>query len=273
MKITLILLSSATLLSGCASVGSVSTQDEVQMGAQEAQQVNAQLPMVNDAQIQNYVNNLGNRIARLTSRGNELNWQFQVVNSSDVNAFALPGGYIYVNRGVIERSATMDELAGVLGHEIQHVVKRHTVRQMAQAQNANTGVGLLCAITSVCNSGIAQAGIQVAGTAVFAKFSRGDEVQADEGGFDNVLRAGIDPRGMLSLFKKLLAEEQSSGGGGATAGWFADHPGTTDRIADIQKKINQVPAAQLNGLQRDETAFQTIKRRVGNLGPAPRTAR
>jgi predicted Zn-dependent protease len=265
MKKTLWLLSSTALLFGCASAGSVSTQDEVQIGAQEAQQVNAQLPMVNDAQINNYVNTLGNRIARLTSRGNELNWQFQVVNSSDVNAFAIPGGYIYVNRGVIERASNMSELAGVLGHEIQHVVKRHTVKQMAQAQNANTGVGLLCAITSVCNSGVAQAGIQVAGTAVFAKFSRTDEIQADEGGFDNVLRAGIDPRGMLTFFQKLLNE-----GGSGSAGWFADHPGTTDRIADIQKKISQVPASQLRGLQRDESAFQTIKARVNRLGPAPK---
>lgn len=269
MKKTLVLLSSAALLFGCASAGSVSTQDEVQIGAQEAQQVNAQLPMVNDAQINNYVNTLGNRIARLTSRGNELNWQFQVVNSSDVNAFAIPGGFIYVNRGVIERASNMSELAGVLGHEIQHVVKRHTVKQMAQAQNANTGVGILCGITSVCNTGIAQAGIQVAGGAVFAKFSRTDEREADEGGFDNVLRSGIDPRGMYTFFQKLLSEEQSSGGRGATAGWFSDHPGTTDRLADIQRKISQVPPAQLRGLQVNETAFQTIKRRVGQLGPAP----
>lgn len=268
MRKSLFLLPSTALLFGCASAGSVSTQDEVTIGAQEAQQVNAQLPMVNDAQINNYVNTLGNRIARLTSRGNELNWQFQVVNSSDVNAFALPGGYIYVNRGVIERSANMSELAGVLGHEIQHVVKRHTVRQMAQAQNANTGVGILCGITSVCNSGIAQAGIQVAGTAVFAKFSRTDEIQADEGGFDNVLRARIDPRGMYTLFQKLLAEQQNSGGGGATAGWFSDHPGTQDRLADIQKKISQ--AGALTGLQRDESAFQTIKARINRLGPAPK---
>jgi beta-barrel assembly-enhancing protease len=138
---------------------------------------------------------------------------------------------------------------------------------MAQAQNANTGVGILCAITSVCNSGIAQAGIQVAGTAVFAKFSREDEIQADEGGFDNVLRAGIDPRGMYTLFQKLLAEEQRSGGGGATAGWFADHPGTQDRLADIQKKISQ--AGSLTGLQKDDSGFQTIKARVNRLGPAP----
>jgi len=268
MKKSLFLLSSSALLFGCASAGSVTTQDEVQMGAQAAQQVNAQLPMVNDAQINNYVNSLGNRIARLTSRGNELNWQFAVVNVSDVNAFALPGGYIYVNRGVIERASNMSELAGVLGHEIQHVVKRHTVKQMAQAQNANGVASVLCGVTSVCNSGIAQAGIQVAGTAIFAKFSRTDEQQADEGGFDNVLRAGIDPRGMLTFFQKLLNEEQRSGGGGATAGWFADHPGTTDRIDDIQRKINQ--AGNLNGFQRDETAFQNMKARVARLGPAQR---
>ena len=270
MKKTLILLSSTALLSAC---GSVSTQQEVDMGAQTAQQVNAQLPMVNDPQIVNYVNGLGTRIARLTSRGAELNWQFAVVNSQEVNAFALPGGFIYVNRGVIERASNMSELAGVLGHEIQHVVKRHTVRQMEQANTANIGVNVACALTSVCNSGLGQAGIQVAGTAVFAKFSRGDERQADEGGFDNVLRAGIDPRGMLTFFRKLLAEQQAAGGGGATAGWFADHPGTQDRIADIERKISQVPVTQLNATRRDETAFQTMKRRVGQLGPAPRIPR
>lgn len=271
MKKPLFILSSTALLFGCASAGSVSTQDEVQMGAQEAQQVQAQLPLLQDAQINNYVNSLGNRIARLTSRGNELNWHFAVVNVSDVNAFALPGGYIYVNRGVLERASNMSELAGVLGHEIQHVVKRHTVKQMAEAQNANLGVNVLCGLTSVCNSGVAQAGIQIAGTAVFSKFSRTDEVQADEGGFDNVLRVGIDPRGMLTFFEKLLAEERQSGGGGATAGWFADHPGTTDRIADIQKKISQ--AGNLNGLQRDEPAFQSMKARLARLAPAPRAPR
>ncbi len=270
MKKSLLLIPAVIAAAGCASAGSVSTADEVSIGAQEAQQVNAQLPMVNDAAVNNYVNQLGNRIARLTSRGTELNWQFQVVNSSDVNAFALPGGYIYVNRGVIERASNMSELAGVLAHEIQHIVKRHTIKQMAQAQNAGLGVNILCGITSVCNSGIAQAGINVAGTAVFAKFSRTDEQQADEGGFDNVLRAGIDPRGMYTFFQKLLAEEQASGGRGATAGWFADHPGTTDRLADIQRKISQVPAAQLRGLQVDDRAFQTIKARVMRMAPAPK---
>jgi predicted Zn-dependent protease len=252
------------LLAGCG----VSTQQEVQMGQQEAQQVNAQLPMVQDAVINSYVNSLGNRIAKLTSRG-DLQWQFQVVNSDVVNAFALPGGFVYVNRGVLERASNMSEVAGVLGHEIEHVVRRHSVKQMEQAQSADVGVGILCALTGVCQSGIAQAAIQVGGTAVFAKFSRTDEVQADEGGFNNVIRAGISPRGMYTFFQKLLAEEQQSGGGNAAA-WFSDHPGTEDRIADIQRMLAQVPASQLNALQTNDTGFATMKARLARLGPAPK---
>ncbi len=265
MRNITVTIGAIALLAGCG----VSTQQEVQMGQQEAQQVNAQLPMVQDAQIQNYVNSVGNRIAHLTARS-DLNWQYQVVNSDVVNAFALPGGFIYVNRGVLERASNMSELAGVLGHETEHVVRRHSVKQMEQAQGANVGVGILCALTGVCQSGLAQAAINVGGTAVFAKFSRTDEVQADEGGFNNVMRAGISPRGMLTFFQKLLAEEQASGGGGSTAAWFADHPGTTDRIADIQRMLNQVPASQLNSLQVNDAGFASMKARLARLGPAPR---
>jgi predicted Zn-dependent protease len=258
-------IAAAVLLAGCG----VSTQQEVQMGQQEAQQVNAQLPMVQDAYIQNYVNALGQRIASRTSRA-DLQWQFQVVNSDVVNAFALPGGFVYVNRGVLSRASNMSEIAGVLGHEIEHVVRRHSVKQMEQAQGADVGVGILCALTGVCQSGVAQAAINIGGTAVFAKFSRQDEIQADEGGFNNVIRAGINPRGMLTLFQKLLAEEQQSGGNGATAAWFADHPGTSDRIADIQRMLSGTPASTLNGLATNDSGFSTMKAHVAQLGPAPR---
>jgi predicted Zn-dependent protease len=95
-------------------------------------------------------------------------------------------------------------------------------------------------------------------------------VQADEGGFRNAINAGISPRGMYTFFQKLLAEEQQSGGGGATAGWFADHPGTQDRLADIQRMLSQVPASQLNGLQTNDSGFATMKARLARLGPAPR---
>jgi len=254
------------LLAGCG----VSQQQEVELGQQEAQQVNAQLPILRDAAINNYINNLGNSIAKTTSRA-DLSWEFAVVNTDVVNAFALPGGFIYVNRGVLSRASNESELGSVLAHEIEHVVRRHSVQQMQQMQGANIGVTLACALTGVCNNGLGQAAIQVGGQAVFAKFSRDDEIQADEGGFQNEIRAGLNPRGMLTFFQKLLAEEQQTGGGGAAASWFADHPGTQDRVADVERMLSQVPASTLKGLRTDSQAFQAMKRRLAQLPPAPAT--
>jgi predicted Zn-dependent protease len=246
----------------------VSQQQEIELGQQESAQIQQQLPLVQDAVINQYVSSLGNQIASHTSRS-DLQWQFYVVNTDVVNAFALPGGIVYVNRGVLERADRMDELAGVMGHEIEHVVERHSVKQMEQMQGANVGVALACTLTNICNNQAAAAAINVGGTAIFAKFSREDEVQADEGGFRNIIAAGINPEGMLTFFQKLLAEEQQ-GNNSAVNSWFSDHPGTQDRIADIQRLLSQVPQSQLSSLTRDTQAFQQMKRRVAALPPAPR---
>jgi predicted Zn-dependent protease len=261
--------SSTAVVAVAAAVAcsSVSQQQEVQIGQETAAQVNAQLPMLRDPQIDGYVNSLGRSIASRTSRA-DLDWKFAVVNTDVINAFALPGGFVYVNRGVLARASNESELAGVLAHEIEHVVQRHSVKQMEQAQQANVGVGLVCILTRVCENQAAQAAIQVGGTAYFAKNSREDEVQADEGGFQNMMRAGINPRGMLTFFQKLLAEEGSGGSGGLNA-WFADHPGTQDRIADIQRMLDAMPAAQLSSLRTDSPQFQAMKRRLAQLPPPP----
>ena len=238
------------------------------MGQQEAQQVSTQLPMLGDAVVNNYVNQLGNRIAKLTSRG-DLDWHFAVVNTDVVNAFALPGGYVYVNRGILEHASNMSELAGVMGHEIEHVVLRHSVKQMEQQQGANVGLSIACILTNVCDSQVTQTAVNIGATAIFAKFSREDEVQADEGGFQNVVRAGINPTGMLTFFQKLLAEEQAAGGTGNTASWFADHPGTQDRIADIKAMLAKMSSAQLAKLETDDAGFRAMKRRLAQLPAAP----
>jgi predicted Zn-dependent protease len=246
----------------------ISQQQEVQMGSDYAQQVNAQLPIVQDPVINRYLNILGDSLAHVTSRS-DLDWHFYMVNSNEFNAFALPGGYIYVNRGVAERSDKMSQFASVVAHEVGHVVLRHSVKQMEQMQGANLGVTVACVLTSVCNSGIAQAGINVAGSAVFAKFSRDDEAQADAAGIDELVRAGIDPKGMAEMFEKLLAERQSRPSGLDT--WFTDHPLEEDRIQASRNRIAQINPAILRTLTGNTQAFNDFRARVRSL-PAPPVA-
>ena len=141
------------------------------MGQQYAAQINQQLPIVRDPEVVRYINVLGDSIARLADDRN-LDWHFNVVDSPEINAFAVPGGYVYVNRGLIEHASNMSELAGVLGHEIGHVTLRHSMEQMRDMERANAGVGVLCVFTRVCQSQAAAAAINVGGSAVFAGFSR-----------------------------------------------------------------------------------------------------
>lgn len=251
----------AVTVAGCG----VSTQQEMALGAQYSQQINAQLPIIQDPEVNRYINVLGDSIAGLTSRG-DLDWHFFVVNSAEVNAFAVPGGYIYVNRGLIERAKNLSELAGVLGHEIGHVVKRHTIKQMQQQQGAQVGLTLGCVLLNVCGSEIAQAGINVAGSAIFAKFSRDDETQADEVGIDNVVRAGISPKGIPEMFQILLDERQSNPG--AVELWFGTHPTEESRISDTQAIINRIDPAIIRSLTYDSPRFHDFKQRVQAL-PAP----
>ena len=251
-----------TASSSCA----ISTQNEVDLGNTYAAQIDTQLPIIRDAQVVNYVTALGNELARVAdNRG--LAWHFTVVDAREVNAFAVPGGWIYVNRGLIARAQTMNQLAGVLAHEIGHVTRRHTVQQMQQSDQANAGVMVLCTLTAVCNSGLGQAAISVGGTALFAKFSRQDESEADADGVQTTVKAGIDPRGIPAMFRILLNERQSNPS--ALEGFFATHPLEEARITATTQQINTYSAAQLRGLRVDSEAFQQMKRRLASLPPSP----
>jgi predicted Zn-dependent protease len=262
-------LTAAALSAGLtlgAGACAVSQQQEIEMGQQYAQQINQQLPIISDPEINRYVNVLGDSIAHLTSRG-DLDWHFYVVDSKEVNAFAVPGGFVYVNRGLIERTNEMDQLAGVLGHEIGHVVRRHSVKQMQQQQKANIGVSLACILTRVCDNQAAGTLINVAGGAVFAKFSRQDEAEADAEGIKNVVRAGISPQGIPEMFQILLDERKSRPAG--VEAWFATHPMEEDRIAATRAQIAQVDPAILRNLNTDSPNFHAFKDRVASLPPSP----
>ena len=253
------------VIAASVSACGISTQQEVQMGGEYAAQINQQLPIVQDAEINRYINILGDSIANLAdARG--LDYTFYIVNAAEVNAFAVPGGYIYVNRGLIDRTQNLSQLAGVLGHEIGHVVRRHSVKQMEKAQGANIGVVLGCTLINICGSQAAQAAIQVGGSALFAKFSRDDEREADAEGVKNVIRAGISPQGIPEMFQILLAERQRNPS--AVEGWFSSHPGEEERIQETQAMINQYDPAILRTLTTNTSNYNSFKARVRSL-PAP----
>ena len=244
----------------------VSPDQEAAMGEQNAREINAQVPLVTDPAINDYVNELGDSIAKLTSRG-DLDWHFYVVDSHQVNAFSLPGGFVYVNRGLIESTDRLDELAGVLGHEIGHVIQRHSVKQMQSQQKIGIVATLACTLTNVCNSGLGQAAINIGGTAVVAKHSRHDELQADSEAVENVLRAGIDPEGIPALFEVLVRERQTQPS--IVAGWFASHPLEEARITRAKELIAALHADQTNGLLQDIPTYLSFRDRVRQLPEPP----
>lgn len=252
---------------GCAPA--ITTQQERQLGAQYAAQINQQLPLVDNSEVNQYINDLGRRIAgRADPRG--IPYTFRVVNSDVVNAFAVPGGYIYVNRGLIERADNMSELAGVLGHEIGHVVERHSVQQMQKAQNAQLGVALGTILLGR-PSAVVGTGINLVGNAVFAGFSREDEREADRDAVPFLIRAGISPRGLTSFFRELLNQEQRNPS--SLEQWFSTHPTTQERIQDVERLIQQTPGADNPKLTTDTQAFERFKARLRRLPPAPRQQR
>jgi predicted Zn-dependent protease len=260
----LALVGTTAMATGCAAA--ISTQDEAQLGAQAASQYNSQLPIVQDAAVNRYVNQLGNRIASAAPE-RRFNYTFYVVNSNVVNAFAIPGGYVYINRGLIERAANESELAGVLGHEIGHVVLRHGVEQMAKMQQAELGVNLAYILLGRVPGQLEQLGLQVGGAAYFARNSREAENEADEMAVQLVTRAGINPEGVVTFFQKLLNEQKRNPN--ALEQFFSTHPLTQDRINHTQRLVEAIPASQRRNLETNTTAFQHFKSRDRQL-PAPR---
>lgn len=239
------------------------------MGLNYAQQINAQLPIVRDAEVNAYMNRLGDSLAVLVDDQGR-NWRFSIVDDPEINAFAVPGGFIYVNKGLIMRAQTLSQLAGVVGHEIAHVTQRHSVKQMEKGQKVGIGATLACILQpSFCQSGGGDL-LNLGATAIMAKFSRSDEEEADQYGVRYVLRAGLDPRGMPEMFEIMLAERDRKGSGSAS--FLASHPVEENRIAATRRAIEQLPSGSLSGVTRDTPGYQSFKSRLRSLPQTPKPA-
>ena len=248
-------------LAACA----IGDDQERAIGQDAAAQVEREVPLVSDPAISSYLTSLGSELAT-KSDDRSRQWQFRVVDAEQINAFALPGGFVYVNRGLIDRASSASELAGVMGHEIAHVLLRHSAERLEKAQKTNVGVSLVCGLTNICSSDAARVAINVGGAALFARFSRRDEIEADSAAVGIVERAGYDPRGIATMFTALLrAREQRPD---IVATWFASHPLEETRIRTVEQVIAATPAGPAT-LRSDDPAFHEFQARLRALPPSP----
>ena len=236
-----------------------SIEKEVRMGKEYAQQVEASVKLVNDPIVNEYVNRIGQNLVRNSDA--RVPFTIKVVDSDEINAFALPGGFFYVNSGLILAADDESELAGVMAHEIAHVAACHIARQMTRGNLAQ-----LATIPLIFMGGWAGYGIyQGAGLAVpvaFMKFNRGYEAEADYLGVQYMYKAGYDPQAYVNFFEKVQAQEKKKPG--TMAKVFADHPQTPDRIEKSQQEIAQIlPSRPQYVVSTSE--FDEVKARLAAL--------
>jgi predicted Zn-dependent protease len=236
-----------------------SLETEIRMGKEYSQQVEASVKMVQDPVVTEYVNRIGQNLVRNSDA--QVPFTIKVIDSDEVNAFALPGGFFYVNSGLILAADEEAELAGVMAHEIAHVAARHATRQITRAQWANIGTIPLIFV----GGGIGYAVRSVAGLALpmtFLSFSRGFEAEADYLGLQYMYKSGYDPQAFISFFEKLQAKEKRKPGTLARA--FATHPQTPDRIEKSQEEIGKIlPARPQYVVSTSE--FDDVKSRLASI--------
>ena len=212
-----------------AEAGMISLEDEIKMGRETAQSLEAKYGLSQDYYLNERVDRIGQRLAAVCGR-NEITYSFKVLNSNEVNALACPGGFIYVFKGLLDYMPSDTELAGVLGHEVGHVAKKHTVHSIEKQLWTSL---ILLAATRGQGLGLVQAAQQ----ALFAGYSRTDERGADKEGVNNTIKAGFNPYAMLITVQKL--DDLSKQGGGANYGLFSSHPEPEERVKRVLKQLKE----------------------------------
>ena len=246
-------------------LGSLSEQEEIDVGRQATEEIEKGLTLLTDELVTSYVSELGRALASQSERSS-LEYTFKVVDSSEINAFALPGGFIYLNRGLIEAADNEAEVAGVLGHEIGHVVARHGAEQVQRALYANLGLSVLGSVLGGGTRGqIGNIAAEMATSGIFMKFGRDAEREADRLGASNVAAAGLDPNGMITFFRKLgaLREDQSN----AVERFFASHPQPAERVENIQDLVQTLQ--RTGDFASTSARFGDVKARLDDLPRPP----
>ena len=231
----------------------MSEAQEVQLGTEMDVQVKREMGVYEDAELQRYVSEIGLRLARASERPN-LPWAFTVIDEPAVNAFALPGGKIYLTRGILPFLHNEEEMAGVLGHEIGHVTARHSAQQYTKATSAGIGLTLLSIFVPEARplQGVAETALGV----LFLKYGRDDELQADRLGADYTAKTGWDPRGVAGMLRTLQRLDVANGSRRGVPNWLSTHPAPGDRVEKVLAYIKETPAAVgTAGRATDEAAF------------------
>ncbi len=243
-----------------------SPREDAELGQEYSAQVNKQLPLLDDAAALNYLNELGKRLVAFAPDNQpEYAWKFRIVNSPEINAFALPGGYIYVNRGVFDAAENEAQLAGVIAHESGHVVMRHGTHIASQTLLAQGGLVIIDSILGQRGniaSQLAQLGLGLGVDSLLLKNSRSAETQADEVGAYILYQAGYDPHAMAQFFQ-IIARKYPQ----RTLQFFSDHPNPENRVQDVDQEIAQLGPPRTRAI--DDAEFEGIKQTLASLTPPP----
>ena len=242
----------------------IGEQQEIAMGREYAKQVQGEIGLYQDKALQAYVQKIGKDLASHTERPN-LPWEFHVVDDPGVNAFALPGGYIFITRGILAAFNSEAEMASVLGHEMGHVTARHSVEQMSRAQLAQLGLGVAMVASEDFRqyAGLAQMGLGV----LFLKFSRDDESQADHLGLRYLMRDNYEAEEMPKVFE-MLKRQTERAGGSRLPEWQSTHPSPEHRSAKLHREIEKLGGSPPDAIVRRDDYLQHLRGLV--FGPDPR---
>jgi len=235
-----------------------SPETDVRLGRQNAQLLEKRLPLCNDPRVDAYLTKLGRKLVATMPTKVQYPWEFHCVNSKEINAFALPGGYVFVNRGAIEVSDDEAQLAAVMAHELSHVVLRHGTAQASKAQLLQGAAGIFGGIFGGSAGGaLLTEGVALGAGGMLLHYSRSDETQADVLGTQALYDSGYDPRAMAQFFEKLESETK----GKNPPQFLSDHPNPGNRVERVDEEVDKLGGVPENA-KRDSAEFEAIKREV-----------